>query len=62
VRIFTFISGFLAHKADFIGKGIFDKIHRIRKGDVTSVKEALNLVDDGGYWNKQRAARLITVD
>jgi hypothetical protein len=46
------VVGFLAHKADFIGKGVFDKIHQIRKADVTSVTEALNLVDNGGYWKK----------
>jgi len=41
------VACFLSHKADFIGKGIFDKIHKIRKADVTSVTEALNLVNDG---------------
>jgi hypothetical protein len=54
----AYVLGFLAHKADFIGKGIFDKIHQIRKADVTSVTEALNLVDDGGYWKRRRATIL----
>ena len=35
------VACFLAHKAELIGKGVFDKIHRIRKADVTSVSEAL---------------------
>lgn len=39
------VACFLAHKADFIGKGLFDKIHKIRKADVTSVSEALDLVN-----------------
>jgi hypothetical protein len=46
----------LAHKAGFIGNGIFDKIHKIRKADVTSVSEALEMVDDGGYWPKNEEA------
>jgi hypothetical protein len=46
------VACFLAHKAAFIGEGIFDCIHKIRKADVTSVSEALVSVDDGGYWNK----------
>jgi hypothetical protein len=47
------VACYLAHKADFIGKGIFDRIHKIRKADATSVTEALNLVDDGGFWKKE---------
>jgi len=39
------VACFLAHKADFIGNGLFDKIHKIRKADVTSVSEALSLVN-----------------
>eukprot|EP00980_Cylindrotheca_fusiformis_P022279 scaffold9176_cov129-Cylindrotheca_fusiformis.AAC.3 len=42
------VACFLSHKAGFIGNGIFDKIHMIRKADVTSVSEALEMVDDGG--------------
>jgi hypothetical protein len=49
------VACYLAHKADFIGKGIFNRIHKIRKADATSVTEALNLVDGGGYWKKRRA-------
>jgi hypothetical protein len=48
------VACYLSHKADFIGKGIFDKIHHIRRADVTSVTEALNLVDNGGYWKQRR--------
>lgn len=51
------VACFLAHKASFIGNGIFDKIHRIRKADVTNVSEALDLVDDGGYWQQRRWAK-----
>ena len=39
------VACFLAHKADFIGNGLFDKIHKIRKADVTSVSEVLDLVN-----------------
>lgn len=49
----VYVACFLAHKAGFIGEGIFDKIHRIRKADVTSVTEALNAMDDGGFWAKK---------
>lgn len=45
------VACFLAHKASFIGQGIFDAIHKIRKADATSVSEALELVDNGGYWH-----------
>ena len=48
----VYVAFFLAHKAGFIGEGIFDKIHRIRKADVASVSEALDKVDDGGYWRR----------
>lgn len=46
------VACFLAHKANFIGNGIFDNIHKIRKADATSVSEALNLVDNGGFWHR----------
>ncbi len=46
------VACFLAHKASFIGNGIFDSIHKIRKADATSVSEALNLVDNGGFWQR----------
>lgn len=48
------VACFLAHKAGFIGNGIFDSIHKIRKADVTSVSEALDLVDEGGFWNRPK--------
>ena len=47
------VACFLAHKAGFIGKGIFDSIHKIRRADVTSVSEALDMVDNGGFWNRR---------
>jgi len=48
------VACFLAHKASFIGQGIFDSIHKIRKADAASVSEALELVDGGGYWRRSR--------
>lgn len=36
---------FLAHKARFIGEGIFSRLHKIRKADVASVSEALELIN-----------------
>lgn len=36
---------FLAHKARFIGEGIFSRLHKIRKADVASVSEALALIN-----------------
>jgi hypothetical protein len=51
----AFVACFLAHKARFIGEGIFDQIHTIRKTNVTSVTEALEECDDGGYWARIRS-------
>jgi hypothetical protein len=48
----VYVACFLAHKARFVGAGIFTFIHKIRKADVTTVSEALDAVDDGGYWKK----------
>jgi hypothetical protein len=42
----VFVACFLAHKARFIGKGIFHQIHKIRKSDVTNVTEALLVVNE----------------
>ena len=50
-----YVASFLAHKAKFIDAGIFAQIHKIRKADVTSVREALDEMDDGGFW--KRAAK-----
>ena len=50
----VYVACFLAHKARFIGEGIFDQIHTIRKADVTSVTEALLACENGGYWAKRR--------
>jgi hypothetical protein len=44
------VACYLAHKARFIGEGIFSKLHQIRNSGVTSVTEALELIDDGGCW------------
>lgn len=37
---------FLAHKARFIGAGIFRQVHKIRKANVASVKEAVCLLNN----------------
>jgi hypothetical protein len=50
----VYVACFLAHKARFIGEGVFDQIHTIRKADVTSVTEALRACDDGGFWARRR--------
>lgn len=50
----VYVACFLAHKARFIGEGVFDQIHTIRKADVTSVIEALRACDNGGFWAKRR--------
>jgi hypothetical protein len=50
----VYVACFLAHKARFIGEGVFDQVHTIRKANVTSVTEALKLCDQGGYWIKAR--------
>ena len=44
------VACFLAHKARLIGAGFFEQIHQIRKSNVTTVREALDLIGDGGYW------------
>ncbi|CAJ1933222.1 unnamed protein product [Cylindrotheca closterium] len=46
------VACFLSHKAKFIREGIFKKIHTIRKADVTTVSEALQIVDKGGCAKK----------
>ena len=51
------VACFLAHKADFIGKGLFDKIHKIRKADVASVSEALNLVNANDHLKTGNAGK-----
>lgn len=48
------VACFLAHKARCIEKGLFAQIHKIRKADVASVSEFLDLVDEGGFWKKLR--------
>lgn len=53
----VFVACFLAHKARFIGEGVFDQIHTIRKADVTSVTEALEACDNGGIRAVRRRER-----
>jgi hypothetical protein len=53
----VYVACFLAHKARFIGEGVFDQIHTIRKVDVTSVTEALEACDSGGIRAKKRRER-----
>ena len=47
-----YVACFLAHKARMIGEGVFGQIHKIRTEGVASVSEALERVDEGGYWKK----------
>jgi hypothetical protein len=42
------VACFLAQKARFIGEGIFTQVHQIRKADVATVTEALELIDESG--------------
>lgn len=53
----VYVACFLAHKARFIGEGVFDQIHMIRKADVTSVTEALEACDNGGIGAARRRER-----
>lgn len=46
------VACFLAHKARFIGSGIFSRIQQIRTSDATTVTEALQAVDYEGHWRK----------
>ena len=48
-----YVASYLAHKARFIEAGIFAQIHKIRKADVTNVREALDEVDNGGAWKRR---------
>jgi len=45
-----YVACFLAHKARMIGYGAFSQIHKIRETGAISVSEALDGIDDGGYW------------
>ena len=47
------VACYVAHKAHFIGDGIFSQIHQIRNANVTSVSEALEHV--GGKKNSTSA-------
>jgi hypothetical protein len=42
------VACYLAHKARFIGQGIFTQIHRIARTEATTVTEALELIDGEG--------------
>lgn len=42
------VACYVAHKAHFIGEGVFAQIHKIRTANVTTVSEALDLVNGGG--------------
>ena len=50
----VYIACFLAHKARFIGEGIFAQIHQIRQSNVASVSEALAVIDNGGTRRKEK--------
>ena len=40
---------YISHKARCIGEGVFQQIHRIDNAAVTTVSEALRLIDKVGY-------------
>jgi len=42
----------LAHKARMIGEEIFRQIHEIRVIGASTVREALDGIDGGGFWNR----------
>ena len=44
------VASLLAHKARNIEQGVFGQLHSLRRADVTTVREALETVDNGGYW------------
>jgi hypothetical protein len=52
------VAHYLSHKARCIGEGPFKQIHDIQEVDAASVKEALNLIDGGGYLKKREQGRL----
>lgn len=46
LRTAAYVASFLAHKALFIGEGIFSQIHKIRSTGAVSVEDALARIDD----------------
>lgn len=52
------VAHYLSHKARCIEEGLFKQIHDIQEVDAASVKEALNLIDGGGYMKKREQGRL----
>lgn len=52
------VACYLAHKARFIGEGIFAQIHRIKRADVATVTEALELIDDGSIVGRASSTHL----
>jgi hypothetical protein len=54
----SYVAHYLSHKARCIGEGPFKQIHDIQEADAASVKEALNLIDGGGYLKKREQGRL----
>jgi hypothetical protein len=48
------VACFLAHKAKMLSKGVFGQIQNIRQVRAASVQEALDAVDNGGYWKQKK--------
>ena len=46
LRTAAYVASFLAHKALFIGEGVFSRIHKIRSTGAVSVGDALARIDD----------------
>ena len=45
----SYVADYISHKARCIGEGVFQQIHRIDNAAVTTVSEALRLIDKVGY-------------
>lgn len=53
------VACFLAHKAKMLSKGVFGQVQNIRQVRAASVQEALDAVDNGGYW-KQKNQQVVS--
>jgi hypothetical protein len=57
------VACFLTHKAKMLSKGVFGQIQNIRQVRAASVQEALDAVDNGGYWkqkNQKEASSILS--
>jgi hypothetical protein len=57
------VACFLTHKAKMLSKGVFGQIQNVRQVRAASVQEALDAVDNGGYWkqkNQKEASSILS--